>query len=207
MGAIRGVRRWRHSPLWRATDRHEAWVTLGAVVLLAVGAPAAGWAAGALADASLQQEVKAQHAERRATPATVVGGPPGARRFTGDPDVTSGRTVVAAWRAPDGTPRTGEVTVVSGSGVPGSPVRIWTDGAGVPVPPPMAPGTARTHAVLGGIGAFLLAAGCVEAGRRLIVGRLVRARYARWDRAWADAGADWGRAGTGSGEPEPYGGR
>ena len=94
MGAIRGVRRWRHSPLWRATDRHEAWVTLGAVVLLAVGAPAAGWAAGALADASLQREVKAQHAERRATPATVVGGPPGARRFTGDPDVTSGRTVV-----------------------------------------------------------------------------------------------------------------
>lgn len=207
MGAIRGVRRWRHNPLWRATDRHEAWVTLGALVLLTVGAPAAGWAVCTLADASLQREVKAQHAERRATTATVVDGAPGARRFTGDPDLAPERTVVAAWRAPDGTSRTGEVTTASGPGGPGSPVRIWTDGAGAPVPPPMAPGTARTHAVLGGIGAFLLAAGCVEAGRRLIVGRLVRARYARWDRAWAEAGTDWGRAGTGSGEPEPYGGR
>ncbi len=42
------------------------------------GGARAGWAAGALADASLQREVKAQHAERRATPATVGGGAPGA---------------------------------------------------------------------------------------------------------------------------------
>ncbi|MGA5001368.1 hypothetical protein ACPCB7_25430 [Streptomyces arboris] len=192
------VLRWRRSPLWRATDRREAWVTLGALALLALGAPAAGWAGGALADASLRQEIRAQHEERRPVTAVVVGPAPEARRFASDPGDGPGRTsVVAAWRAPDGTSRTGEVTT-SGAREPGTPVRVWTDAAGLPVPPPMDAGAARTHAVLGGVGVFLLAAGCVEAGRRLIVGRMVRQRYALWDREWAEAGPDWGRAGTGS---------
>ncbi|MFD3412177.1 hypothetical protein [Streptomyces cyaneofuscatus] len=193
-----GVLRWRRSPLWRATDRREAWVTLGALALLALGAPAAGWAGGALADASLQQEIRVQHEERRPVTAVVVGPVPQARRFAGDPGAESGRTsVVAAWRAPDGSRRTGEVTT-SESREPGAPVRVWTDASGLPVPPPMDADAARTHAVLGGIGVFLLAAGCVEAGRRLIVGRLVRRRYALLDREWAEACPDWGRAGTGS---------
>ncbi|MEW1612863.1 MULTISPECIES: hypothetical protein [unclassified Streptomyces] len=183
---------------WRTTDRREAWVTLGALLLLVVGAPAAGWAGGALAGDRIRQEVVAQHEERRATTAVVVGRAPGGRRFAGDPDAASGRTsVVAAWRAPDGTRRTGEVTTASRAGEPGSPVRIWTDHAGLPVAPPMGRGAARTHAVLGGVGAFLLAAGCVEVGRRLVVGRLVRRRYALLDREWAEVGPDWGRAGTG----------
>ncbi|MFE2292378.1 hypothetical protein [Streptomyces sp. NPDC059452] len=198
MGTVRGVRRWRNSPLWRATDRREARVTLGALLLLVPVAPAAGWAGAVLADASLQREVRAQQAERRATDAVVVGRVPGARRFAADPDAGAGRTtVVAAWRAPDGTPRTGEVAPASAPGGPGSAVRIWTDAKGLPVPAPMAARTARTHAVLGGAGAFLLAAGCVEAGRRLVVGRLVRRRYALLDREWAEAGRSWGRAGTG----------
>lgn len=186
-------------PLWRATDRREAWVTLGALLLLVVGAPAAGWAGGALAEDRLQRSVRAQHEERRATTAVVVEQVPGTRRFSGDPDAGAERVpVVATWSGPDGTPRTGEVTTAPGAGEPGSPVRIWTDGAGLPVPPPMAPGAARTHAVLGGVGAFLLAAGAVEAGRRLAVAGLVRRRYALLDQEWAAAGPDWGRAGTGS---------
>lgn len=195
VGVLRGRWRWRRSPLWRATDRREAWVTLGALVLLALGAPAAGWAGGALADASLRQEIRAQHEERLPVTAVVVGPVPEARRFAGDPGAGSGRTsVVAAWRAPDGTPRTGEVTTPEAR-EPGAPVRVWTDASGHLVAPPMDAGTARTHAVLGGFGVFLLAAGCVEVGRRLIVGRMVRQRYALWDREWA---RDRGRAGTGS---------
>lgn len=199
MGVLRGLRLWRRNPLLRATDRREAWVTLGTLLLLVLGAPAAGWAGGTLADASLQREVRAQHEERRATTAVVVGRAPGTQRSAGDPDASSrGGAVVAAWRAPDGTPRTGTVATRSEPGGPGSRVRIWTDGAGWPVPPPMEARTARTHAVLGGVGAFLLAAGCVEAGRRLVVGRMVRRRHALLDREWAEAGADWGRAGAGS---------
>ncbi|ARF71110.1 hypothetical protein B7C62_01690 [Kitasatospora albolonga] len=194
MGAVRGVRRW-----WRTADRREARVTLGALLLLVPVAPAAGWAGGALADASLQREVRAQQEERRAVDAVVVDRVPEARRSAGDPDAASERTtVVAAWRAPDGTPRSGEAAPVSApGGGPGAQVRIWTDRDGLPVPPPMKARTARTHALLGGAGAFLLAVGCVEAGRRLAVARMVRRRYARLDREWAEADQDWGRAGTG----------
>jgi hypothetical protein len=58
--------------------------------------------------------------------------------------------------------------------------------------------TATTHAVLAGFGAGLMSAGLIEGGRRLIVWRMVRRRYARWDRAWDKAGPDWGKADTGS---------
>ncbi|GGS52697.1 hypothetical protein ACIFUY_10660 [Streptomyces sp. CACIS-1.16CA] len=193
--------RGRNNPLRRATDRREAWVALGALLLLVVGAPAAGWAGGSAADAALQKSVRAQHQERRPVDAVVVGRAPGRDRYVGDPEGGSERAariwVVASWQAPDGSPRTGEVATASGPGAPGSPLRIWTDGAGLPVAPPMDGRAARSHAVLAGIGTFLLAAGCVEAGRRVVVGHMVRRRYARLDREWAAAGAGWGRAGTG----------
>ncbi|RPK80521.1 MULTISPECIES: hypothetical protein [Streptomyces] len=202
MWVLWGLLRGRGNPLRRATDRSEARVALGALLLLVIGAPAAGWAGGAVADASLQRSVRAQHEERHPVDAVVVGALPGRERFAGDPEGGSEPTaltwvVVASWQAPDGSPRTGEVATASRPGAPGARVRIWTDAAGLPVPPPMDGRTARTHAVLGGIGTFLLAAGCVEAGRRVVVGRMVRQRYARLDREWASAGPDWGGAGTG----------
>lgn len=200
MWVLWALLRGRGSPLRRATDRREARVALGALLLLVIGAPAAGWAGGTIADAALQRSVRAQHEERHPVDAVVVG-PAGPERFAGDPGAGVERAarvwVVASWEAPDGSPRTGKVATASRPGGPGSPVRIWTDAAGYPVPPPMDGRTARTHAVLGGIGTFLLAAGGIEAGRRLVVGRMERRRYARLDREWAEAGPDWGRAGTG----------
>ncbi|MEU0098365.1 hypothetical protein [Streptomyces sp. NPDC006267] len=190
----------RRNPLRRATDRREARVAIGALLLLVVGAPAAGWAGGAAAHASLQRSVRAQHEERHPVDAVVVGPVPWEERFAGDPEggpELAARTwVTASWQAPDGGPRTGRVATASRPAAPGSSVRIWTDPDGRPVPPPMDADTARTHAVLGGVGAFLLAAGCVEAGRRLVVGRMVRRRYARLDREWAAASREWGRSGS-----------
>ncbi|WP_228992100.1 hypothetical protein [Streptomyces sp. DH8] len=191
----------RRGPPGRAPDRHEAWVALGALLLLLVGAPAAGWAGGSLADASLQRSVRSQQSERHAVRAVVVGPAAGPGRLAGDPEAEAEQAarhrVVASWRAPDGSPRTGEVATAARPGPAGSALRIWTDAAGLPVPPPMDGRTARTHAVLGGVGAFLLAAGCVEAGRRLIVRRLVRRRHERLDREWAATAPLWSRTGTG----------
>ncbi|MEU1125937.1 hypothetical protein ABZ371_20810, partial [Streptomyces sp. NPDC005899] len=111
---------------------------------------------------------------------------------------TARTRVVAAWKAPDGSARRGRVWTTSAATAPGDRIRIWTDGRGAPATRPMDAATARTHAVLAGVGVTLLVAGAAETARRLTVWRMVRRRYVRLDRAWAAVGPDWGRTGTGS---------
>ncbi|MEE1740566.1 hypothetical protein [Streptomyces sp. BE147] len=202
MRAVWGVWRWRRNPLRRATDRREAWLALAALLLVVLVAPALGWVCGALTDDALQESVRAQRAQRHPTTAVVVRRAAGPPRLAGEQEGSSGRaahtTVVAKWRAPDGRPRRGTVSTASKVGGPGSRVRIWTDAAGRPAPRPMDVPTAHTHAVLAGVGVFLLVSGFIEVCRRLIVWRMAHRRYALLDRAWARAGPDWGRAGTGN---------
>ncbi|MEV1047876.1 hypothetical protein [Streptomyces sp. NPDC049916] len=199
--ALLAILRGRGNPLRHAVDRREAWVTLGALVLWVLGAPAAGLAGAAAADAALQRSAAAEREGLHAVDGVVVRPVPGRERYPGDPEATSERAVrpwvLASWRTRGGVRRTGKVPADADTGGPGSAVRIWTDAAGVPVEPPMDARTARTHALLGGVGTFLLAAGCVDAGRRLVARRVVRRRYARLDREWAATGPDWGRAGKG----------
>lgn len=200
--AILGIRRWKHNPLRRATDRREAWVALATLLLTLLAAPLLGWMSGSLADDALQQVVRTQRAQRQVTTAVVVGRTVAPPRLAGDPEAAGPEraahtAVLATWRAPDGTPRRGAVTTVSKDTAPGSRVRIWTDSEGSPAERPMDMPTARTHAVLAGIGVSLVSAGLVEAARRLVVRRMTRRRYVRLDRAWAEAGPDWGRTGTG----------
>ncbi|MYS34203.1 hypothetical protein K388_06755 [Streptomyces sp. KhCrAH-43] len=196
-----GVWRWRHNPLRRATDRCEAWLALLAFFLLVLAAPALGWLCGARTDAALQASVRAQRADRHLTTAVVVRRA-AATRLVSDPEISSGRVtrteVVARWHAPDGTPRAAKVTTASRNAEPGKRVRIWTGRDGDPALRPMDMPTAHTHAVLAGVGAAMLAALLIECGRRLLMWRMTRRRYARIDRAWAAVGPDWGRTGTGS---------
>ncbi|MFJ1846853.1 hypothetical protein [Streptomyces sp. NPDC088146] len=202
MRAVAGVWRWRRNPLRRATDRREAWVALVALLLMAAAAPALGWVCGSRTDDALQKSVRVQQARRHATTAVVLHRAPEAPHFVTDPEVSSERTpqtlVVARWKAPDGTDRRGTVTTLSRRTGPGAEVEIWTDLDGRPALRPMDVPTAHTHAALAGFGAMLLAVGLIEGSRRLIVWRMVRGRYIRIDRAWAQAGPDWGRTGTGS---------
>ncbi|MFF2412581.1 hypothetical protein [Streptomyces sp. NPDC058092] len=202
MRAVSGVWRWRHNPLRRATDRREAWVALAALILMVLAAPALGWRCGSFTDDALQKSVRAQRAQRHATTAVVLRRAPEAPHLVTDPEVSSERTpqtlVVARWKAPDGTDRRGTVTTLSRRTGPGAEVEIWTDLDGHPAPRPMDAPTARTHAALAGFGAMLLAVALIEGGRRLIVWRMMRGRYTRIDRDWAEAGPDWGRTGTGS---------
>lgn len=136
----------------------------------------------------------------RLTTAVVVR--QAARHVLTDPEVSTDRRaqtpVVARWHAPDGTARSATVTTASRDTATGAQVRIWTDLAGNPAPHPLDAPTAHTHAALAGFGATMLSVLLIEGGRRLIVWRMVQRRYERLDRAWAEAGPDWGRTGTGS---------
>ena len=201
MRAISGLWRWRHNPLRRRTDLAEAWVALGALLLILVVAPVLGSLVGGIAQDSLQQSVRDQREARRLVTATVV------RKLDrspleADPEAASGREVrsrvLADWTAPDGTVRHGTVMAELKTPHRGDHFTIWTDLHGRTAARPLDSATATTHAVLAGFGTALLTVGLVEAGRRLVVWRMVRRRYARWDQAWDRAGPDWGRTGTGS---------
>ncbi|MFF6996241.1 hypothetical protein ACFY93_15020 [Streptomyces sp. NPDC008313] len=200
MGAIGGLWRWRHNPLRRTTDLAEAWLALVTMVLVLVVAPVLGAVVGSAAQDVLQRSVREQRQGRHKVPATVV------RKLRGgplDPDPESASTrdtrsrVLADWTAPDGTARHGTVLAALKSPRPGDHFTLWTDRRGRIVGRPLDAATATTHAVLAGTGAAVLSAGLVEAGRRLVLWRMVRRRYARWDQAWDRAGPDWGRTGTG----------
>ncbi|MER6671736.1 Rv1733c family protein [Streptomyces sp. NPDC000983] len=202
MRAMSGLWRWRHNPLRRATDLAEAWVALSALLLVLVAAPWVGAEVGGLAQDSLQESVREQRADRHlitATVAQVLGKAP----LSADPEAAAtGRDVrtrvLADWTAPDGSRHHGPVTTRTEDPEPGDRFRIWTDRQGRAAARPLDSATATTHAVLAGFGAALLAVGAVECARRVIVWRMVRRRYARWDQAWERAGPDWGRTGTGS---------
>ncbi|MFI1393763.1 hypothetical protein [Streptomyces sp. NPDC020681] len=202
MRTAAGVWRWRRNPLRRATDLAEAWVALVAALLLVTAAPAIGWIAGSLTDESLRQSVRVQRQQRHPVTATVLKPAPKPRPGAYDPESSATRerrrAVVAKWRAPDGSRHTGAVSTELRTVRPGDTFTVWTDAAGRVVGRPMDAATAQVHAVLAGIGAAFASAGIFEGARRLIVWRLVRRRYARWDRAWAAAGPDWGRTGAGS---------
>ncbi|MEU0333387.1 hypothetical protein [Streptomyces sp. NPDC006193] len=201
MRALSGLWRWRRNPLRRTTDLAEAWVALAALLLIAVAAPVTGCLVGVRAHDSLLRSVRQQQHARHLVTATVVRELGGALPEI-DPDSATGREarsrVLAHWTSPDGTRRRGPVLSDLKSPRAGDRFRLWTDPHGRMTTRPLDAATATAHSVLAGIGAALLTAALVEAGRRLAVWRLVRRRYARWEQAWDRAGPDWGRAGTGS---------
>ncbi|WP_037676223.1 hypothetical protein [Streptomyces griseus] len=200
MRTISGLWRWRHNPLRRRTDLVEAWVALAALLLVLLVTPVIGFVIGSVAEDALQQSVKDQRQSRHLVRATVVR-ELDRSPLEADPESSTGREartqVLADWTAPDGTAH--HATAMADLKTPhtGDHFTIWTDAHGTLVARPLDSATATTHAVLAGVGAALLTAGIVESGRRLIVWRMVRRRYTRWDQAWDRAGPDWGRTGHG----------
>ncbi|WP_326584940.1 hypothetical protein OG889_42135 [Streptomyces sp. NBC_00481] len=199
--AFGGLWRWRHNPLRRTTDLVEAWLAFAALLLIFVAAPLIGAVVGTTAQGALQQAVRDQMQTRHRVTATVVKKVDGSP-LDPDPETATNRDrqsrVVADWTGPDGTDRHGTVMANLKIPKPGDHFTLWTDRQGRIVGRPLDTATATTHAVLAGFGSTVLAAGLVEGGRRLIVWRMIRRRYARWDQAWDKAGPDWGRTGTGS---------
>ncbi|MFF8645662.1 hypothetical protein [Streptomyces sp. NPDC015345] len=201
MRAIVGLWRWRHNPLRRGTDLVEAWLALAALVLIVVAAPVVGTLTAGLSRDALLASVREQREARHATVGTVVRKVP-APPLDPDPETASARDahsrVLARWAGPDGADRSGVVVARLDAPRPGDHFRLWTDERGRVVGRPLDPVTATTHAALAGLGAATAGVALVEGARRLVLWRIVQGRYVRLDQAWAKAGPDWGRAGTGS---------
>jgi hypothetical protein len=189
--------RWRRNPLRRRSDLAEAWLALVTTVLLCA-TPLMGWWAGQSVDRALQRVTRAEHAQRRLVPATVLDTPSAAPAVadkvgTADPN----RGDLLRWTSPD------HKSVYTAT-IPADievwqhgRIWLWTDRAGDLVPPPLDPETATTHAVLAGIAAGSAAAGFLLIVRQLLMWRLMSRRLAGWERDWARVGQDWGRAGAG----------
>ncbi|WP_219636585.1 hypothetical protein [Streptomyces sp. AJS327] len=206
MRVITGLWRWRGNPLCRASDRHEAWLTCCAVLLVVVAAPLAGWFGAGQVRSALLADMREQRLERRVVAAVAEQvtqespakpeDPRDAESDYGSPDGQKPRLrVTASWPVPDGTRRSGTVTlhhVVH----PGERFRMWTDSRGRPVGRPMEERSATSHAALAGVAITAAMVATVEAGRRLAVRNLLRGRYARWEAEWRRIGPDWGRTGS-----------
>jgi hypothetical protein len=199
--AITGLWRWRHNPLRRKTDLLEAWVALTTALFIAVAAPVVGVVTGTLNEHALLKAIQRQHQERHRVMAIVVRTirlPPA----DSDPETVAARDarsrVVARWQAPDGSRHHGSVTTGLRTPQPRQRFTIWTDTHGTVVARPLDPVSAATRAVLAGMGAAGVLAASLDGVRRLVMWRIVRRRYVRWDQAWEKAGPDWGRTGTGS---------
>ncbi|MFJ8542170.1 hypothetical protein ACIRFH_09165 [Streptomyces sp. NPDC093586] len=201
MRAIRGLWRWRRNPLRRTTDLIEAWVALTGLLLILCVAPLVGALVGGAAQDALQRSVRAQRESRHQVTAFVVRELKRSPLNTDPEGVPAGNLrsrVLARWKAPDGSERRGSVLTALRDPHSGDRFRMWTDGQGRAAARPLDSSTATTHAALAGIGAALATAVLVEASRRIVVWRMVRRRYGRWEREWERAGPDWGRTGTGS---------
>jgi hypothetical protein len=198
--AVSGLWRWRTSPLFRVTDRREAWLTLWSAVLIVAGAPLAGWLAGSQAHEVLSATAHRQHVARHQVWATVEGfvhRPAEGGADEDDSGLEEGRGARVYWVGPDGVTRS-DVTTVGRGLHPGDRVRLWAGARGRITTAPMSEATASFHAVLTGLVGGAAAGGAVEGGRRLVLSGMRRARYARWEEEWARSGPDWGRTGTGN---------
>ena len=198
--AAPGLWRRRTSPLFRVTDRREAWLMLWSAVLIVVGAPLAGWLAGSQAHEVLFEAVHRQHVARHQVRATVESFVHRRLQEGADEDdsgTEEGRDARVYWMGPDGVTRS-DVTTVSRRLHPGDRVRLWAGAKGRITAAPMSAATASFHAVLTGLVAGAAAGGAVEGARRLVLSGMRRVRYARWEQEWARSGPDWGRTGTGN---------
>jgi len=123
------------NPLRRSSDRAEAWLTLGLVLVFLIASPLAAIGLGKLTSAASASAARAQVASERQVSAVLLDK---VARAADDPLYGAAGFVWARakWTAPDGVRQTGEVPAPVGSRA-GRAVTIWVNPAGQLVYPPI----------------------------------------------------------------------
>jgi hypothetical protein len=182
--------RWRSNPLRRRSDVVEAWTVLLVVLLLVLGAPAAGVAVGRWAHGDARAHADAERASRDLVSAVIVENAP-APVPSAHGDKQPVHWVRARWTEPGGGARTGEAQVPAGT-KRGDRADVWLDKAGRSVPAPPTDTAVWQHALTMGTCATVGVVGIVLAGHLVVRRVAVRHRLAEWEREWARTGPDWG---------------
>jgi hypothetical protein len=180
---------WDRNPLRRRTDRVEAGMVAGLILVFLITAPVLVAVAGHWIDTAGIRQQRAE-ASWRQVPATVQHSAPAQR----DDSLGMAETVwkPARWTAPDGQPRSGRIPV-SPAAAAGNRVRVWVNHSGSPTRRPLQRTQLQGRAAIAGVltatvlGLVLGLAGI--AGRFL----LSRRRLADWDKAWRAVGPQWTR--------------
>lgn len=182
----RGVRPDRN-PLRRKWDRLETYLMGGAIITAIAAAPFAIPAAAGASHAAAVSTQAAQEATRHPVSARLLQ-----RAADGGSGYSPSTQVLtqATWRAPDGTPRTGQVLAPAGD-PKGSPVTVWIDSAGHLSAPPLTGSQIASQADLAGTAAgitlaLLVLCECVIAQRLM-----ERRRMAEWDAEWSLTEPSW----------------
>ncbi|MFD8154890.1 hypothetical protein ACFV28_29620 [Streptomyces sp. NPDC059720] len=180
--------RWRRNPLRRREDVWEAWILLGACVLVALFGPlAAVLSARATVDSLAQRR-----AERHPVTATLLRDAP--RTAWGDGGTVERVFASVRWISADGTSRTGRAQVEAGHKA-GERVVVWLDRSDRPTLAPQSPGEADVEAAFLGAASFAAVAATAAAGVRGARVVLDRRRGRAWEAEWRRYGAEWGRTG------------
>jgi hypothetical protein len=186
-------RRQRHNPLRRRCDVVEAWTAFAVAVVLCVGAPLAGLAAGLQAYDVARATAAEQRAERHRVRAEVVEGTSASVPASGaEGDRRPVQRVSVRWTEPGERPHAATTRVPAATRT-GDHTYIWVDGRDRIVPAPTSRTVIWQHALAVGACAAGVAAAGVLALHALVRRSALRRRLAEWDRAWARTGPDWAR--------------
>nr|WP_245787081.1 hypothetical protein [Amycolatopsis saalfeldensis] len=167
----------------RRSDRLEGAFLAVAIVLALLAVPLVL----ALGQADVAMETAASDAQARTRHeviATVLKTAPQPAAVGDGAPITQNSRVTAGWRLPNGSPRTGVVTVSAGDATVGARTPIWLDHRGKQTTAPLTRADAVTNGVLVGAFAWLcviaLLTGAYWVARRV----LDRQRAARWAAEW-----------------------
>jgi hypothetical protein len=174
------------SPLRRAGDRVEVASRLLCVLVVLLAVPVALTAA-TVAGTGARQRADDEAATRTEVPAVLLAD---AVASTGAEAAADRVRTPGTWHAPDGSRREGLVPATVGAGA-GQTVRIWVDGDGERVRPPLDTAGVVSAAVGTGMMVFLVLAALGLSGHLLVCRALERHRAHQWDDAWAAVEPRW----------------
>ncbi|MFJ9243509.1 hypothetical protein [Streptomyces sp. NPDC101776] len=184
-------RRRRHNPLRRRSDVVETWTALVVTVLLFVGAPLAGAAAGLWAHDQARTIAATQRADRHRVHALVIGNPPAGLTSV---EGTGSQTfpVAVRWTDPGKGPRTATAEVPVDT-ARGDTVDVWLDAKSRVVSSPVGQVAVWQHTLTIGVwtaGGVIGTALLTSAVTRRVA---LRHRLAEWERDWALTEPEWTR--------------